>query len=91
MDQQAGSKKPNLKLADKESAKLGGWMRLWIVGSGLWSLGALLILLVDVDNLEWKFVGGWLAPPLFVLALGWALGWAFRPFIEKLKPPPPAA
>ena len=90
MDQPAGSKKSNLKLPDEDRARLGVWMRLWIVGSVLWSLVVMMSTngfgLWGIGEPDFIFdVVFWLGPCLFVLALGWTLGWAFRPFTKKLK------
>ncbi len=71
----------------------GGWMRLWIVGSVLWSLYVAAMFLDGVrdrwdDLTVWSVVyvfGIWLVPCLFVLALGWAVRWVYRGFSRDRK------
>ena len=64
----------------------GGWIRLWVVGSVLWSIYAAVWLDRSYSR-HWNFTANlidyvfWiLAPCLFVLALGWAVRWIYRGF-----------
>jgi hypothetical protein len=70
-----------------------GLFRLWLVLSGLWSIGFLMILAVDKNKHPdaglWAF---WvvmflasLIPPALILALGSVLLWAFRGFQKQPK------
>ena len=62
-------------------------MRLWIVASTLWSLWTMFLTrglgLWGDNGRQTDFVEAvlfWVAPCLFVLVLGWAVGWVRRGF-----------
>ena len=73
-------------MADKK--KLSGWMRLWIVGSSLWSLFWLLVIEpwrnTDIAN-PMSFLEYGLLPCLGTFLLGKAAGWIYRGFDEDFR------
>ena len=72
-------------------------MRLWIVGSVLWSLIGLFLAAVALvandgvaailENI--LYVPLWLTPCLFFLALGRAIGWVHQGFMLNQRSRPP--
>ena len=71
-------------MGDKK--KLSGWMRLWIVGSSLWTI------YVTVGLEPWRifdnpsfFLGVWLLPCVGTFLLGKAIGWIYRGFDEDFR------
>ena len=70
----------------RDKKKLSGWMRLWIVGSLLWTL--LMIIIAEpwggrapVD----QFLLMWLLPCVGTFLLGKAIGWIYRGFDEDFR------
>ena len=69
------------KVGRQKTQNVRGLMRLWIVGSLLWSFFVMMLLWepgVAARNSLSEALFLWLGPCLFILALGWALGWGFR-------------